>query len=175
MAEEQQQTEEQQSQKSSNNLMPIIIALVVIILLELGFVAYIVFTVKSGGPDTKEDTKKEKVKEEEDSVSTISAYSDPIEVLVNVKGTNGDRFLKASLMIEYDPQKYPKMAEILTNNMPKFKDITIKILSSKNINVLLNEKSIEKIKGELIREFSKYIPKNEGKIKSILITEWLIQ
>jgi len=167
--------DEENSKKGKSSLMPIVILLAVVILAELGFVLYIISSVKGASEDTPKDmAPKENVVKVDSSLISI-AYSDPIDILVNIKGTDGDRYFKAEFVIVYDAGTYPLLGDYLGSQMPRFKDIAINIFSNQDMNVLDNSKLRDKYLGQLIGDVKKFIPSDKGEIKNILINEWLIQ
>ncbi len=166
--------EEGGGKPSKSGLMPIVVLLAIVILAELGFVFYIISSVK--GAETKSEV--EKVKEnvvEVDSSLIAIAYSEPIQILVNVKGTDGDRYFKGEFVIEYDAGTYPLLGDYLSTQMPRFKDIAINIFSNQDMNVLDNTKLRDKYSEKLFSDIVKFIPSAKGDIKNILVNEWLIQ
>ncbi len=166
--------EEVTEEQSKSSLKSIVILLAIVILAELTFVFYIITSVKTAESELIVEKKEEQVQNDDSTVISI-AYSEPIQILVNVKGTDGDRYFKAEFVIEYDGGAYPLLAEHLLTQKPRFKDIAINIFSNQDMNVLDNAKIREKYSAELLSEIRKYIPAEKGEVKNILINEWLIQ
>lgn len=164
-----------QDKKSGLTLVVIIVA--VVILVQLIAVAFIIISVRSKGDVSKTHPQAETETTQETPTQEFAqlSFSEPIALLVNVKGTGGDRYFKASLIIEYNAVLYPQFSSFITTNLPRFTDIAINVLSARNINVLDNPEARNNIRVDLITEFSKIVPEGVGKINNILITEWLIQ
>ena len=160
--------------KEKSSLMPIVVILAIVILAELAFVFYIISSVKGAEAPTKEEEVSTNVVPEDSTLIAI-AYSAPIQILVNVKGTDGDRYFKAEFVIDYDEGRYPLLGEYLGSQMPRFKDVAIQIFSNQDMNVLDNAKIREKYSDQLKADIAKFIPSDKVMIKNILTNEWLIQ
>ena len=127
---------------------------------------------------------KEKAAEEQRTEMGMTLEK-PIDVTVNIAGTNGERFLKSSVQLEWSASD-KMLLEELNIRLPKIKNIIIDILSSKplaelmtvegkkairdaivsDINATLPEEAIDKAGGE---------PKPLGKVQRAFFVEFVVQ
>jgi flagellar FliL protein len=100
---------------------------------------------------------------------------EPIEAVVNIAGTNNQRFLKAVIILEFDDIEFPKLGEELAKRNPKFKDILIDQLSRMTLAELSEPDAKEKIRKELLRRINATLPPKEGEVREVFFTEYIIQ
>lgn len=128
---------------------------------------------------------KEEEAEREKQTKMGETLKDPIVVVVNLAG-NSDRFLKASLVLEYEPKEGAKGGgegegekggggdpEIM-KRLPKIKAIAIEILSTKTAEELADLDGKRKILTQLKNEMNKIFPEPET-IKNIYFSDFIIQ
>jgi flagellar basal body-associated protein FliL len=107
--------------------------------------------------------------------------TDPVEAVVNIAGTSGERFLKVSLLLCYDPVKYPKMVEGgegksgLGAKKPLLKDILIEIVSQMTLVELGEPESRTRIRDEFLRKANALLPSGTGEYSNVLIDQMIIQ
>lgn len=99
----------------------------------------------------------------------------PIEAIVNIAGTEGERFLKAAIIFEYDDKEFPALGEELTRRGPKFKDLLINHLSRLTMEDLTEPDAKEKIRKDLLRLVNASIPPKVGEVREVLFTTYIIQ
>lgn len=99
----------------------------------------------------------------------------PLDVVVNIAGTNNERFIKAVVIFEFDDLAHPKLLEELERRTPKFKDIFIDLLSRMTLAELSEPDAKEKIRKDLLRRFNATLPEEEGQIREVLFTSYIIQ
>jgi flagellar basal body-associated protein FliL len=99
----------------------------------------------------------------------------PVEAVVNIAGTDGERYLKAAVIFEYDDKHYPGLGEELQRRMPKFKNILIDFLSKLTLNEITAFDAREKIRKELLKRVNGSLPPNIGQIQNVLLTQFIIQ
>jgi flagellar basal body-associated protein FliL len=124
----------------------------------------------------------------------------PVEVLVNIAGTDGERFLKAALVMEYidktgskkEPEKKEKkegenkegenkeagpagMAAAIKLRMPKYKNYLLENLSKMTMAELTAPETKEKIRKDFIQMVNNSLPPNFGVVKDIYFTQYIIQ
>jgi flagellar basal body-associated protein FliL len=107
---------------------------------------------------------------------------DPIEAIVNIAGTGGDRFLKVILLLCYDPEKYPKLGggggeggKALGAKKAVLKDILIEILSQLTLAELGEPETREKIRMNFLRKANNTLPPGVGEYSNVLIDQFIIQ
>lgn len=99
----------------------------------------------------------------------------PIEVVVNIAGTDGERFLKAAVIFEYDDKSFPNLGPELIRRMPKYKDLLINHLSRLTLNDLTQPDAKDKIRADLLRLVNATLPPNLGEVREVLFTSYIIQ
>ena len=99
----------------------------------------------------------------------------PIEAIVNIAGTEGERFLKAAIIFEYDDKEFPDLGEELVRRVPKFKDLLINHLSRLTMEDLTEPDAKEKIRKDLLRLVNATIPLKAGEVREVLFTTYIIQ
>jgi flagellar basal body-associated protein FliL len=111
------------------------------------------------------------------------------DVITNVAGTDGDRFLKCSFVLEYqDPdaakgkkgggegeKSVSKTLEELTRRMPKFKNMLIDLLASKTLTELNEPNTKENIRKDFMRNINSSLPGDVGKVTDVLFEQFIIQ
>jgi flagellar protein FliL len=130
------------------------------------------------------DPDKEAAKAEADSAKNAvettthmgaTTAEEPLDVVVNIAGTNNERFIKAVVIFEFDELAHPKLLEELERRTPKFKNIFIDVLSRMTLAELSEPDAKEKIRKDLIRRFNATLPEDEGQIREVLFTSYIIQ
>ena len=99
----------------------------------------------------------------------------PIEAIVNIAGTEGDRFLKAAIIFEWDDKEFPELGAELSRRVPKFKDLLINHLSRLTLADLTEPDAKEKIRKDLLRLVNATIPPKVGEVREVLFTTYIIQ
>lgn len=105
----------------------------------------------------------------------------PVEVIVNIAGTDGARFLKAVLLLEYNPEKYPKFTAGkegeggIKSFVPKFKNILIDQLSSMTLAELNEPDAKNMIRRNFLRSANMLVPPKELQFTDVLIDQFIIQ
>jgi len=122
-----------------------------------------------------EQMRADSLRQAESDQTAIGIVADPpIEVIVNIAGTDGMRFLKAVLVLEYD-KKYSKLGPELTIRTAKLKDMLIEQLSAMTLEELNDVDSRIHIRNEFLRNVNNTIPDKLGKISNVYINEFIIQ
>jgi flagellar FliL protein len=172
-------TEEKQETKGAQKKSKLLFwgIIVGIIILELP-IMYI--TVKLTQPKSEEEKQIERQQDSlqqsmdvEKSMGATTA-EDPIEAIVNIAGTDGERFLKVVVVFEYS-NKYAGLGEELVKRKPKLKNILIDILSKKTLVELNEPNAREMIRTEVLRAVNNSLPRNVGQIRNVLLDQFLIQ
>jgi flagellar basal body-associated protein FliL len=131
--------------------------------------------------------KKDKVAEDAHKTDTAHADAEhsthvaattadaPVEAVVNIAGTDGERFLKIAVAFEFDDVAHPMLLEALTHRSPKIKSMMIEYLSKLTLVEVTEPEAKEKIRKELLRIVNSSIPKEEGSIRDVYIVNYIIQ
>ncbi|NLG18290.1 MAG: flagellar basal body-associated FliL family protein [Fibrobacter sp.] len=115
-----------------------------------------------------------KVVEQTTTMGATTA-DNPIEAIVNIAGTDGERFLKAAVIFEYDDKAFPTLSEELLRRTPRFKDLLIDHLSKLNLVEVTEPNAKEKIRKDLVRLVNKSLPPRIGEVRDVLFTTFIIQ
>lgn len=99
----------------------------------------------------------------------------PIEAIVNIAGTDGERFLKAAIIFEYDDVTYPELGLELEKRTPKFKNILIDHLSKLTLMDVTEPDAKDRIRKNLLKIINSTLPAKTGEIREVLFTTYLIQ
>jgi len=115
-----------------------------------------------------------KVTEQATTMGATTAEN-PIEAVVNIAGTGGERFLKAAIIFEYDDKEYPELGEELMRRAPKFKDLLINHLSRLTLEEVTEVDAKEKIRKDLLRLVNATLPIKIGEVREVLFTTYIVQ
>ena len=113
--------------------------------------------------------------------------SDPIDVLVNISGTDAERFMKIAVALEFNvivtkggggghggaaksPQK-----EALKKILPRLKNTLMEIVSPMTLEEILAPEGKSFIRKSYLKEVNKFVPAEVGKINEVFITDFIIQ
>jgi flagellar basal body-associated protein FliL len=114
----------------------------------------------------------------------------PVEVVVNIAGTDGERFLKAAVVLEYEERgggavkkkeggegggALSPMAEAILQRLPKYKSYLIEYLSKMTITEVTAPDAKEKIRKDLMRVVNSTLPSDLGEVRDIYFTQFIIQ
>lgn len=99
----------------------------------------------------------------------------PIEAIVNIAGTDGERFLKAAIIFEYDDKAFPELAAELSRRTPRFKDLLIDHLSKLTLAEVTEPDAKTKIRKDLVRLVNRSLPPKTGEVSDVLFTTYIIQ
>lgn len=130
------------------------------------------------------DLEKEREKIRTDSLKQVmetstqmgaTTHKEPIEAIVNIAGTDGERFLKATIIFEYDDQKYVELGAELSRRAPKFKSILMNHLSKLTLVELTEPDAKERISKEVLRMINNSLPSKIGEVREVMFTTFIIQ
>jgi flagellar protein FliL len=178
-------TQEEGKKKSSNMLLIIIIAVLVLILVIGGVVAALMMGNNDAATSSAHGTKTQAAPEsyggKEHSnepprpigreVSTEVGLMFPLDTFtVNLLSESGRRYLKVEMNLEIEGKE---LSPELDTKKPVFRDIIIRILSSKSLEEISTIKGKEKLKEELVNELNMRL--KDGKVKNIYFTDFVVQ
>ncbi len=112
---------------------------------------------------------------EKNTAMGATTAENPIEAIVNIAGTNGERFLKAAIIFEYDDVAFPELGQELIKRAPKFKNLLIENLSKMTLMDLTEPDAKERIRKNLLKHINNTIPAKIGEVREVLFTTYLIQ
>jgi flagellar basal body-associated protein FliL len=104
-------------------------------------------------------------------------YADStLEAIVNISGTDGMRFLKVAMVIEYDAEEYKNLGAELNKRHVVLKNMLIDMLSSMTLEELQAENARKVIRTRFLSKVNTMLPEKEaGKVSNVYLTEFIIQ
>jgi flagellar basal body-associated protein FliL len=109
-----------------------------------------------------------------EAATKMGAVTDPpIEATVNIAGTE-DRFVKASIIFEYD-EKNAELGAELVRRAPKYKDMLINHLGSLSFTEISDPSERDKIRKDLQRIVNASLPAKMGEVRDVIFQTYLIQ
>lgn len=117
------------------------------------------------------------LKNAKEQMTTMGATTadNPIEAIVNIAGTDGERLLKAAIIFEFDEKDFPDLGAELARRVPKFKDLLIDHLSKLTLLDVTEPDSKERIRKDLLRLVNHTLPSKIGEVREVLFTTYIIQ
>ncbi|MGM0462293.1 MAG: flagellar basal body-associated FliL family protein [Fibrobacterota bacterium] len=188
MAEEEKNTETEEVQekspgKKSNLLLLIgIIAGIILAQVLIGFV-----TIQFISPDkSSENSPQEESGEDGDAQPEQAAESVENEIIlndaafetvVNIAGTDGNRFLKVRIILAYDEddRENKDLISHALKRQSRFKSEAINYLSSLTLKEVLDSNAQENIRSDLLVRFNSILPREAGEFSNVYITEFIVQ
>jgi|GEM_PF-885169 len=167
----------QQGKKALGNK-PIIIGIIAGVIVIEAILLFVLLRVTK--PPSAEDIdakmKEDSLRQTVTQQTTIgTVFETPIEAVVNIAGTDGMRFLKVVIMLEYDNQAYETLGEELTKRSAKLKDMLIEMLSSMTLEQLNQPDVRTQIRKEYMREVNNSLPAKTGQISNVFLNDFIIQ
>lgn len=188
--EEHENNEEEGKKKSGNMLLIIIIAVLVLILIIGGVVGFLMMSnhdaeAEAGKGEKTEvaaeahGTEGEKSAEKPaeggghggEEASTEVGLMFPLETFtVNLLSESGRRYLKCEMNLEMEGKE---LSPELEEKKPVFRDIIIRVLSSKSLEEISTVKGKEKLKEQIVNELNMRL--KDGKVKNVYFTDFVVQ
>jgi flagellar FliL protein len=182
---EEEQTAEGGGKKKSNLLLIVIIIVLVLVLIIGGVIAALMMG-NDDAAESSEGAKKELsaahntdgTADEESAPATVSDSSltevglmYPLDTFtVNLLSESGRRYLKVEINLEIEGEE---LSPELDTKKPVFRDIIIRILSSKSLEEISTIKGKEKLKEQIVEELNMRL--KDGKVKNIYFTDFVVQ
>ncbi|MDR2577432.1 MAG: flagellar basal body-associated FliL family protein [Chitinispirillales bacterium] len=98
----------------------------------------------------------------------------PIEALVNIAGTDGERLLKATIILEYE-EKNAQLGNELRRRVPRYRDLMMSHLSNLTLMEVTEPGAQDKIRGDLLRMINATLPPQMGEVQDVLFREFIVQ
>jgi flagellar FliL protein len=182
-------TEEEGKKKSGNMLLIIIIGVLVLILVIGGVVAALMMgnhdAEAEAGHGAKTEVAADAHGEEaaaEDGHGDAAAHGGdatmtevglmyPLDgFTVNLLSESGRRYLKCEINLELEGEE---LSPELDTKKPVFRDIIIRILSSKSLEEISTIKGKEKLKEQIVNDLNTRL--KDGKVKNVYFTDFVVQ
>jgi len=186
MAEEEKQekTEPAPAPKASRSIVKWAVIGVILLLfigIEVGLAVFFVNKLKTEDTTVKalEQEQEQVAKEVQMQTEMGATLEAPIEVTVNIEGTNGERFLKAGVQLEYDAS-YELLGPELEARKVKIKNIVIDILSARPLSELMTVEGKKSIRDAIVNDVNASLPneiegKEVGKVRRSYFDSFIIQ
>ena len=174
--------EEEGKKKKGNMLLVIIIGVLVLILIIGGVVAFLMMgndeAAAKGGEASHKEASATPADEHTSQEAAAGAEGSteiglmfPLETFtVNLLSESGRRYLKVEMNLEMGGEE---LSPELEEKKPVFRDIIIRILSSKSLEEISTVKGKEKLKGEIVNEINLHL--KDGKVKNVYFTDFVVQ
>lgn len=177
--------------KKSNLLLIIIIVVLVLILVIGGVVAALMMGNHDAEAEAGHGAKTEVAAEGHDGeAATADGHGDeqaaegshggestevglmyPLDVFtVNLLSESGRRYLKVEMNLEIEGEE---LSPELDQKKPVFRDIIIRILSSKSLEEISTIKGKEKLKEQIVSDLNTRL--KDGKVKNVYFTDFVVQ
>lgn len=173
-------TEEAGKKKSGNMLLIIIVGVLVLILIIGAVVAFLMMgneePAAAGKSTHQEASADPAAAESEDSGHGTSSATEvgimyPLDAFtVNLLSESGRRYLKVELNLEIEGEE---LSPELDTKVPIFRDIIIRILSSKSLEEISTIKGKEKLKEQIVYELNTRL--KDGKVQNVYFTDFVVQ
>jgi len=163
------------------------VILLVFLGIEAGMAVYFVHKLK---PEDKtleavQDAQSKQKEAEAKQTEAGATLEKPIEVTVNIAETNGERFLKSSVQLEWN-ESDKLLGEELNVRLPKIKNIIIDILSSKPLAELMTVDGKKAIREAIVSDINAILPAEVvpkpgedpvplGKVQRAFFVEFIVQ
>ena len=101
----------------------------------------------------------------------------PIEAVINIAGTDGKRYLKVGVQLEFDAVKYKDSFKLLEEGEfnPKLKSLLIDQVSQMTMDELLEPDAKEKISKEYLRRVNSAFPEKLIQFAEVFLVDFLVQ
>lgn len=191
---EETETENEEGKKKSGNmLLIIIIAVLLLILIIGGVVGFLMMSNHDAEAEAGHGAKTEVAAEghapegekaaeghaaegegahgEGEAATTEVGIMFPLDTFtVNLLSESGRRYLKCQLNLEMEGKE---LSPELEEKKPVFRDIIIRVLSSKSLEEISTVKGKEKLKEQIVTELNMRL--KDGKVKNVYFTDFVVQ
>ena len=129
---------------------------------------------KPKNPTEKEaQVKADSLQQNEKSHTEIGEIGEPIDAIVNVAGTDGERLLKVVVRLEFPGGKGEEFVKEMKKISPRVKNLLIDIVSEMSLVELNEPAAKDKIRSSLLRKINNSMPKVE--VVDVLLDQFIIQ
>jgi flagellar basal body-associated protein FliL len=108
------------------------------------------------------------------AATRVGAFTEPIEVVVNIAGTDAERFLKAAIVLEYDARN-TALGEELQRRIQRHRDILIGHLSALTLSEVSGADAQDRVRADLLRMINAALPETMGTVQNVAIHNFIIQ
>jgi flagellar basal body-associated protein FliL len=178
MAEEEERKEDSNEPKAKSGPNIIIVILVLLAIQAAVAIAVVMFVIPKEGENDLS-----LIENPENAIQSTTVIADELvlptkaEVIVNIAGTDGMRFLKARIALAYDKKNTSNkgLESALIGLEAQLKSKISEYLSSLTL-AQVNDRNIRRIiSSELLSELNSIIPVNAGRLSNVYVEEFIIQ
>jgi flagellar basal body-associated protein FliL len=105
----------------------------------------------------------------------LECLEKPLSKTVTVAGTEAKRYLKASLCLEYDAEKYKDLPKTIEPQMMRVEATVNRILSTATFAMVNDPHVQDSLAKSMGVEINKMLKPEKIQIHAVLVTEWLVQ
>jgi flagellar FliL protein len=105
----------------------------------------------------------------------LQCLEKPLSKTVTIAGTEAKRYLKASLCLEYDADKYKDLPKDIEPQMMRVEATVNRILSSASFQQVSDPKAQDTLATQMGSEINQMLKPDKIQIHAVLVTEWLVQ
>ncbi|MBD3798357.1 flagellar basal body-associated protein FliL [Sulfuricurvum sp.] len=172
-------TTEGGEKKKSNLLLIVIIGVLVLILIIGAVIAFLLIGNEEPAASSVAPAQQEASATSEDGENSVQRDSSLTEVglmypldgfTVNLLSESGKRYLKVEMNLEIEGEE---LSPELDQKKPVFRDIIIRILSSKSLEEISTIKGKEKLKEQIVGDLNTRL--KDGKVKNVYFTDFVVQ
>jgi flagellar basal body-associated protein FliL len=167
--------EKKTERKQSNRLLLIGIIAGIVVFNAIIAIVLIQVTKPKDPDEATEEMRADSLRQHSEKMSAIGAFSDNIDAVVNIAETDGERFLKIVVKLEFDDKKYSDLAEEIEKRLPKFKSILIDQVSHLTLADLNEPDAKLKICRNFQRVVNNTLPPEKGEVFNVVLDEFIVQ
>jgi flagellar basal body-associated protein FliL len=157
---------------TSKFLFPAIIAGTIIFNIIVALVL-IQMTKPKGAVEKEAEAKADSLHQRESKYAEMGEIGDPIDAIVNITGTDGERLLKVVVRLEFPSGKGEEFVKEMKKISPRVKSLLIDILSEMTLAELNEPAAKDKILKNLLRKINATMPKVE--VTNVFLDQFIIQ
>ena len=182
--EKKEETPEAGKPGTGRKLGPMVVAVAVVLVLQAGLAFGVMrfLGVSDRGGSAKASHSKASADDGDDQDDQSSKKPEKLECLekplsktVTIAGTEAKRYLKASMCIEYDADKYKDLPKIIEPSMMRVEATANRILSSATFQQVDDPRGQDTLAAAIAAETNKLLKADKIQIHAVLVTEWLVQ
>jgi flagellar basal body-associated protein FliL len=169
--------EEGEEKKKGGNLILVIAIIAGILIIQTGIAFVLALSLKPEDPEKVAARAAEQAYRDSVTAATrVGAFTadEPIEVVVNIAGTDAERLLKAGIVLEYDA-KNVALGDELRRRVPRYRDMLISYLSAQTLMELTGPGAQDRIRTDLLRQINASLPPALGEVQNVAIHNFIIQ
>ena len=153
-------------------LFPAIIAGTIVVNIIIALVL-IQMTKPKSTAEKEADSKTDSLQQRDAKHAEMGEIGDPIDAIVNIKGTEGERLLKVVVRLEFPSGKGEEFVKEMKKISPRVKNLLIDIVSEMTLAELNEPTAKDKILKNLLSKIHATLPKID--VEDVLLDQLIIQ